>query len=67
MCGEIGNPLNVAMVSVQNGLSPQETLQEFSNSLTSMLPLVSVSFQFITYFEIFLSIMHKYNLKFMDN
>ncbi|KAM3296144.1 hypothetical protein ACQJBY_038470 [Aegilops geniculata] len=36
-----GNPLNVAMVSVQNGLSPQETLQEFSNSLTSMLPLVS--------------------------
>ncbi|KAM3296142.1 hypothetical protein ACQJBY_038470 [Aegilops geniculata] len=37
----IGNPLNVAMVSVQNGLSPQETLQEFSNSLTSMLPLVS--------------------------
>lgn len=37
----IGNPLNVAMVSVQNGLSPQETLQEFSNSLASMLPLVS--------------------------
>ncbi|KQK04302.1 acyltransferase-like protein At1g54570, chloroplastic isoform X4 [Brachypodium distachyon] len=37
----IGNPLNVAMVSIQNNHSPQETLQEFSESLTSMLPFVS--------------------------
>ncbi|KAM0880848.1 hypothetical protein ACQ4PT_033295 [Festuca glaucescens] len=37
----IGNPINMAMVSVQNILSPQETLQELSDSLTSMLPLVS--------------------------
>ncbi|KAM3239687.1 hypothetical protein ACQJBY_053405 [Aegilops geniculata] len=35
----MGNPL--AMVSLENSLSPQETLQEFSNKLTSMLPLVS--------------------------
>ncbi|XP_044418523.1 acyltransferase-like protein At1g54570, chloroplastic isoform X3 [Triticum aestivum] len=37
----MGNPLNMAMVSLENSLSPQETLQEFSNKLTSMLPLVS--------------------------
>lgn len=37
----IGNPINMAMVSLQNILSPQETLQELSDSLTSMLPYVS--------------------------
>ncbi|CAM0908529.1 unnamed protein product [Alopecurus aequalis] len=36
----IGNPLDMAMVSVHNNLSPQETLQELSDSLTSMLHLV---------------------------
>ncbi|XP_051209777.1 phytyl ester synthase 1, chloroplastic isoform X8 [Lolium perenne] len=36
-----GNPINMAMVSLQNILSPQETLQELSDSLTSMLPYVS--------------------------
>jgi hypothetical protein len=45
--GEIGNPINMAMVSVQNNLSPQKTLQELSDSLTSMLPLVLVSYHFL--------------------
>ncbi|VAI43232.1 unnamed protein product [Triticum turgidum subsp. durum] len=31
----------MAMVSLENSFSPQETLQEFSDKLTSMLPLVS--------------------------
>uniref|UniRef100_A0ACD5YYT0 Uncharacterized protein n=1 Tax=Avena sativa TaxID=4498 RepID=A0ACD5YYT0_AVESA len=36
----IGNPINMAMVSIRNNHFPQETLQELSDSLTSMLPLV---------------------------
>ena len=49
----------MAMVSLENSLSPQETLQEFSNKLTSMLPLVSVSYQLSFLLEYFnLSIRH---------
>uniref|UniRef100_A0A0D9V0W7 Phospholipid/glycerol acyltransferase domain-containing protein n=1 Tax=Leersia perrieri TaxID=77586 RepID=A0A0D9V0W7_9ORYZ len=35
------DPLKMAMVSVENNLSPPETLQKLSESLTSMLPLLS--------------------------
>uniref|UniRef100_A0A0E0JIT0 Serine aminopeptidase S33 domain-containing protein n=1 Tax=Oryza punctata TaxID=4537 RepID=A0A0E0JIT0_ORYPU len=37
----MGDPLKMAMVSVENNLSPPETLQKLSDSLTSMLPLLS--------------------------
>ncbi|KAG8045438.1 hypothetical protein GUJ93_ZPchr0008g12155 [Zizania palustris] len=37
----MGDPLKMAMVSVGNNLSPPETLQKLSDSLTSMLPLLS--------------------------
>uniref|UniRef100_A0A0D9Y8E3 Serine aminopeptidase S33 domain-containing protein n=1 Tax=Oryza glumipatula TaxID=40148 RepID=A0A0D9Y8E3_9ORYZ len=36
-----GDPLKMAMVSIQNNTSPQDTLQSFSDSLSSMLPLLS--------------------------
>uniref|UniRef100_A0A0E0C1V8 Acyltransferase n=1 Tax=Oryza meridionalis TaxID=40149 RepID=A0A0E0C1V8_9ORYZ len=36
-----GDPLKMAMVSVENNLSPPKTLQKLSDSLTSMLPLLS--------------------------
>jgi hypothetical protein len=61
----IGNPINMAMVSLQNILSPQETLQELSDSLTSMLPYVSVSYHLLL--ELFLSIiLYTYYLKFVE-
>jgi hypothetical protein len=61
----IGNPINMAMVSLQNILSPQETLQELSDSLTSMLPYVSVSYNLLL--ELFLSIiLYTYYLKFVE-
>ncbi|KAL5219898.1 hypothetical protein ABZP36_024611 [Zizania latifolia] len=37
----MGDPLKMAMVSIENNLSPPETLQKLSDSLTSMLPLLS--------------------------
>uniref|UniRef100_A0A0E0FS46 Serine aminopeptidase S33 domain-containing protein n=1 Tax=Oryza nivara TaxID=4536 RepID=A0A0E0FS46_ORYNI len=37
----MGDPLKMAMVSVENNLSPPKTLQKLSDSLTSMLPLLS--------------------------
>nr|XP_025881249.1 acyltransferase-like protein At1g54570, chloroplastic isoform X5 [Oryza sativa Japonica Group] len=37
----IGDPLKMAMVSIQNNTSPQDTLESFSDSLSSMLPLLS--------------------------
>ncbi|KAF0908343.1 hypothetical protein E2562_024756 [Oryza meyeriana var. granulata] len=37
----IGDPLKMAMVSIQNNTSPQDTLQSFSDSLASMIPLLS--------------------------
>ncbi|GJN31899.1 hypothetical protein PR202_gb20354 [Eleusine coracana subsp. coracana] len=36
-----GDPLKMASVSIENNLSPPETLQKLSDSLTSMLPLLS--------------------------
>ncbi|ONM32080.1 Acyltransferase-like protein chloroplastic [Zea mays] len=36
-----GDPLKMAAVSIENNLSPPETLQKLSDSLTSMLPLLS--------------------------
>jgi len=40
----MGDPLKMASVTIENNLSPPETLQKLSDSLTSMLPLLSVSF-----------------------
>lgn len=37
----MGDPLKMAAVSIENNLSPPETLQKLSDSLTSMLPLLS--------------------------
>ncbi|KAF0908349.1 hypothetical protein E2562_024759 [Oryza meyeriana var. granulata] len=37
----MGDPVKMAMVNIENNLSPPETLQKLSNSLTSMLPLLS--------------------------
>uniref|UniRef100_A0A0D9V0W4 Serine aminopeptidase S33 domain-containing protein n=1 Tax=Leersia perrieri TaxID=77586 RepID=A0A0D9V0W4_9ORYZ len=37
----IGDPLKMAMVSIQSNSSPQEILQSFSYNLASMLPLLS--------------------------
>ncbi|XP_062210624.1 phytyl ester synthase 1, chloroplastic-like isoform X2 [Phragmites australis] len=37
----MGDPLKMASVSIENNLSPPETLQKLSDSLTSMLPLLS--------------------------
>ncbi|CAO2208165.1 unnamed protein product [Urochloa humidicola] len=37
----MGDPLKMASVSIENNLSPLETLQKLSDSLTSMLPLLS--------------------------
>ncbi|KAM3402082.1 hypothetical protein ACQJBY_006184 [Aegilops geniculata] len=37
----MADPLKMAMVSIENNLSPPETLQKLSESLTSLLPLLS--------------------------
>ncbi|CAD6343771.1 unnamed protein product [Miscanthus lutarioriparius] len=37
----MGDPLKMAAVSIENNLSPPETLQKLSDSLTSMLPLLA--------------------------
>ncbi|KAG8045433.1 hypothetical protein GUJ93_ZPchr0008g13587 [Zizania palustris] len=39
----IGDPLKTAVVSIQKNISPQESLQKFSESLASMLSLLSES------------------------
>uniref|UniRef100_J3KZU9 Serine aminopeptidase S33 domain-containing protein n=2 Tax=Oryza brachyantha TaxID=4533 RepID=J3KZU9_ORYBR len=37
----MGDPVKMAMVNIENNLPPPETLQKLSDSLTSMLPLLS--------------------------
>uniref|UniRef100_A0ACD5UPC0 Uncharacterized protein n=1 Tax=Avena sativa TaxID=4498 RepID=A0ACD5UPC0_AVESA len=37
----MADPLKMAMVSIENNLTPAETLQKLSESLTSLLPLLS--------------------------
>lgn len=37
----MADPIKMAMVSIENNLSPPETLQKLSDSLTSLLPLLS--------------------------
>uniref|UniRef100_J3KZU5 Serine aminopeptidase S33 domain-containing protein n=2 Tax=Oryza brachyantha TaxID=4533 RepID=J3KZU5_ORYBR len=37
----IGDPLKMAIVSIQTNTSPQDTLQRFSENLSSILPLLS--------------------------
>ncbi|CAM0881241.1 unnamed protein product [Alopecurus aequalis] len=37
----MADPLKMAMVSIENNLSPPETLQKLAESLTSLLPLLS--------------------------
>lgn len=52
----------MAMVSVENNLSPPKTLQKLSDSLTSMLPLLSVCYYhtLFSFPHLVLSITHFY-------
>uniref|UniRef100_A0A0A9CQB9 Serine aminopeptidase S33 domain-containing protein n=1 Tax=Arundo donax TaxID=35708 RepID=A0A0A9CQB9_ARUDO len=43
----MGDPLKMASVGIGNNLSPPETLQKLSDSLTSMLPLLSVCYLYV--------------------
>lgn len=39
----IGDPIKMAMVGMDRGLPSLQTIEKLSNTLTSMLPLLSVS------------------------